>query len=275
MTEQPASSLTRRKFLGLAVAGATTMVAAQWVTTHIAPCQAEGNDTAESWGMLIDLTRCVGCGSCALACKARNNLPTNSPPTELNSDTFTFVDQRQATTSTGESVTRYVKRQCMHCLDASCVSACPAGAMHKSAEGPVVYNASRCLGCRYCQMACPFDVPAFAWDNGLTPTISKCWLCYEAVSEGGRPACASACPTGALRFGNRSDLLAQAHALIASNPGRYVATSSASLKSAARRCCMCLMCRLTNWAFRPICRPPHPRRKQKRLWALCRTSSAA
>jgi formate dehydrogenase iron-sulfur subunit len=110
----------------------------------------------------------------------------------------------------------------MHCLNAACVSACPAAAMYNSGQGPVVYRPNRCLGCRYCQVACPFEVPRFEWDNGINPQISKCWLCYDRLQAGQKPACVEACPTGTLRFGEREELLAQAHAQIASNPGRYV-----------------------------------------------------
>jgi formate dehydrogenase iron-sulfur subunit len=173
--------------------------------------------------MLIDLTRCAGCNSCALACKTSNNLPgAEVEPQALNSNTYTFVEQHSVITPEGQTETRSVKRQCMHCLDAACVSACPAGAMYKSEEGPVVYRAERCLGCRYCQIACPFEVPSFEWENGLTPVISKCWLCYDRLAEGQNPACAAACPTGALKFGRRDRLLARAHAQIASYPERYI-----------------------------------------------------
>jgi formate dehydrogenase iron-sulfur subunit len=173
--------------------------------------------------MLIDLTRCTGCNSCALACKEANQLPEpDVAPQALSSEVYSFVDVREAHTAGGEAQTRYVKRQCMHCLNAACVSACPAAAMHSSGQGPIIYRPNRCLGCRYCQLACPFEVPRFEWDNGVNPVIHKCWMCYERLQEGQKPACVEACPTGTLRFGKREDLLVQAHAQIASNPGRYM-----------------------------------------------------
>lgn len=217
------SGWARRDFLkmmGIGIAAATT---AGLFTGRAYPVRASEAPAAQTWGMLIDLTRCVGCNSCALACKESNNLPhLDVVPQALDPDTYTFVDERQVITADGGLETRYVKRQCMHCLNAACVSACPAAAMHSSGQGPVVYRPHRCLGCRYCQVACPFGVPRFDWDNGINPVISKCWLCYDRLQAGQKPACAEACPTGALRFGQRADLLAQAHAQITSNPGRYI-----------------------------------------------------
>jgi len=214
--------ISRRDFLKSLGLGAAAAAAASLLpeTTALA-AEAPAGPT---WGMLIDLTRCTGCNSCALACKEANGLPQipGKVPTALEADTYTFVEAFQVANLRGEIVTRYVKRQCMHCLEAACVSACPAAAMHSSGEGPVIYRASRCLGCRYCEVACPFAIPRFNWDNSITPTINKCWMCYERLKEGEEPACVAACPTGAIRFGRRDDLLAQAHARIASHPDRYV-----------------------------------------------------
>lgn len=213
--------LSRRQFLKRASAS-TVALCALAAAPELAFASG-GEASSDGWGMLIDLTRCQGCQSCALACKEANDRPDPSqPPTELSANAYSFVDERQAINLRGEPVTRHVKRQCMHCLDAACVSACPAAAMHKTESGPVAYRANRCLGCRYCQIGCPFGVPQFDWNVGLTPEIRKCWMCYERLETGGRPACADACPTGAIRFGKRSDLLAEAHAQIVSNPGRYI-----------------------------------------------------
>jgi len=221
----PAQKLTlsRREFLktvGVGIAAATT---AKLLVGEAHPVHANETSAGDTWGVLIDLTRCTGCNSCALACKDSNNLPNaDVVPQSLDSNAYTFVEARQVVTNDGETRTRYVKRQCMHCLNAACVSACPAAAMHSSGAGPVVYRSNRCLGCRYCQIACPFEVPRFEWDNGVNPVISKCWLCYDRLQAGQKPACVEACPTGTLRFGQRDELLVQAHAQIASNPGRYI-----------------------------------------------------
>ncbi|RME69835.1 MAG: 4Fe-4S dicluster domain-containing protein [Chloroflexi bacterium] len=215
--------VSRREFLKRMGTGAVGLVALQWVSMAQPALAADDPPPEEAWGILIDLTRCVGCNSCALACKASNGLPApDVAPSALSADVYTFVEAHTVTTADGTAGTRYVKRQCMHCVNASCVSACPAAAMYKSPQGPVVYRPERCLGCRYCEVACPFGVPRFEWDNGLTPTINKCWMCFDRLQQGEQPACVSACPTGAMRFGKRSELLAQAHAQIASNPHRYV-----------------------------------------------------
>jgi formate dehydrogenase iron-sulfur subunit len=217
------SRLSRRDFLKTVGAGMAAAATVGFLSSQAYPAYASEEPLGPSWGVLIDVTRCIGCNSCALACKESNHLPDPEVvPHELSSDVYTFVDVRQVTTPDGEVGKRYVKRQCMHCLNAACVSACPAAAMHSSGQGPVIYRPNRCLGCRYCQVACPFQVPRFDWDNGVNPVISKCWMCYERLQQGERPACVEACPTGTLRFGQRSELLAQAHAQIASNPGRYI-----------------------------------------------------
>jgi formate dehydrogenase iron-sulfur subunit len=223
MSKVTNSKLSRRAFLKKFGAGVAAATATQLLYGQPCPAYASEAPAGQSWGMLIDLTRCAGCNSCALACKQANNLPrTEGNPQALASDTYTFVDERPITMPDGSIEMRYVKRQCMHCLNAACVSACPAAAMYNSGDGPVIYRSNRCLGCRYCQVACPFEVPRFEWENGITPVISKCWLCYDRLKEGQKPACAEACPSGALRFGRRDQLLAQAHAQIASNPGRYI-----------------------------------------------------
>jgi formate dehydrogenase iron-sulfur subunit len=220
MSATDRTKFTRRTFLKQVGAGVAAVMASQMLPISVLADEAA---VAKTPALLIDLTRCTGCNSCALACKESNELPGSiDPPAAFNSDTYTFVDTIQTTTSSGETVERSVKRQCMHCLDPACVSACPAAAMYKSDEGPVIYRAERCLGCRYCQIGCPFGVPSFEWENGLTPVISKCWLCYDRLQAGEKPACASACPTGAIRFGRRDHLLVEAHAKIVSNPGRYV-----------------------------------------------------
>lgn len=211
-------TLSRRDFVrkaGLGIAAAAT--AAVLTQRNVAKASdAEASD--EAIGVLIDLTRCTGCNSCALACKVANNKPNpETPPHELSSDALSYV----ATIETADGQTYHAKRQCMHCLHPACVSACTVGALRKTTEGPVVYDSYKCIGCRYCQYACPFGVPTYDWDNPLG-LIHKCQLCVGRLEEGESPACVASCPNGALRFGKRSDLIAQAHAQIASHPDLYL-----------------------------------------------------
>ena len=223
MSERNLPQLSRREFLRRMGLGAAAGVGGWLLADGVRSVAASEGEGGETWGILIDVSRCVGCNSCALACKESNDLPApDQVPEALDAVAFTYVEPVSLVTAAGEDVTRYVKRQCMHCLDAACVSACPAAAMYSSGEGPIVYRAARCLGCRYCGVGCPFSIPRFNWDDGLAPTINKCWMCYDRLLASEQPACAGACPTGALHFDSRANLLARAHALIDSNPERYV-----------------------------------------------------
>lgn len=211
--------LSRREFLKTAGAGAAAVTATCVLAGATGPAQASGPTSENGWGMLIDVTRCTGCQSCALACKETYNRPNPTvEPAALSSDAYTFIDLRPGA-NPAEPLA--VKRQCMHCQHPACVSACTVGALTKSADGPVVYESKKCIGCRYCQYACPFGVPTYDWSNPLG-LIHKCQMCVERLQEGELPACVESCPAGALRFGRRSDLLAQARARINSNPGRYI-----------------------------------------------------
>lgn len=217
MTSQP--TLTRRDFLKAAGTGAAAVTATCVLAGHAEPALASGPASDQAWGMLIDVTRCNGCQSCALACKQANDRPNPTvEPKALSSEAYTFIDVRNSADS-AEPLN--VKRQCMQCVHPACASACTVGALRKTPEGPVVYDSKKCIGCRYCQYACPFGVPTYDWNNPLG-LIHKCQLCVQRLAEGELPACVSSCPAGALRFGRRSDLLTQAHAQIRSNPGRYV-----------------------------------------------------
>ncbi len=162
-------------------------------------------------GILFDATKCIGCGACAEACKEQNKLPGPVEP-QPSAYTWTTVEAK------GDA---YVRHLCMHCLVPTCASVCPVGALHKTPEGPVVYDAEKCMGCRYCMMACPFDVPKYQWDRAV-PVIGKCVMCTSRVKEGKATACAEACPAEATVFGSRADLLKEAKARIAAEPGKYV-----------------------------------------------------
>lgn len=172
--------------------------------------------------VLVDITRCVGCESCSVACRLFNELPPEKQGAqkhELIAGQWTVI-QSHTVNFKGGRVRRFVKNQCLHCLEPACASACFARALQKTPEGPVVYNASLCVGCRYCMLACPFDIPKYEW-NQVFPKISKCQMCLSRVAKNEMPACVSVCPTGALTFGTREDMLKEAHKRIAKSPDLY------------------------------------------------------
>ena len=143
-----------------------------------------------SKAMLIDTTRCIGCRACQIACKSWNNLPaapttfseTGSNPRFLSSKDFNRIIFREVVSPQGEVSWHFISRRCMHCLDPACVSACPVGALQKLASGPVVYDDGRCIGCRYCMMACPFQIPKFEWEAAV-PYIRKCTFLRRSPSR--------------------------------------------------------------------------------------------
>jgi formate dehydrogenase iron-sulfur subunit len=164
-----------------------------------------------SAGLLFDSTMCIGCGACAAACKEVNGLPEEVEP-RLTAYTWTVVEAHDGA---------YARRLCMHCLDPTCASVCPVAALERSPQGAVTYDATRCIGCRYCMMACPFEIPKYQWDRAV-PVVGKCVLCQSRLAAAGVPACAEACPTGATLFGERDALLAEAKSRQSAEPGKYV-----------------------------------------------------
>ncbi len=187
----------------------------------------------DEYGCLVDTTLCVGCRECEKACNQANDLPPK--PTEFsdrsvfennrrpNSNHFTVVNRYPGPPSLSQKERKetFIKTQCMHCLEPACVSACIVGALQKTPEGPVTYNADRCIGCRYCLVACPFQIPAYEYNDPIAPRVRKCNFCFERVKEGRRPACVEACPREAIVFGKREELIELARKKIHAKPARY------------------------------------------------------
>jgi formate dehydrogenase iron-sulfur subunit len=149
--------------------------------------------------ILVDITKCIGCRSCEQACKQVHGFPLGSEP-RLSPTALTVVEEHQD---------RFVRRMCMNCQDPACASACLVGALKKTALGPVTYDSSKCIGCRYCIVACPFNVPRYQWSK-LVPFVTKCDMCYQRQVKDQLPACVEACPVQASIAGWRDEILEEA-----------------------------------------------------------------
>jgi formate dehydrogenase iron-sulfur subunit len=172
--------------------------------------------------ILTDVTRCIGCEKCVEACVKANGLGEYTPGAEPHiQDVGDGLSDRRWTAVLRKPEEHFVRKQCRHCLDPACVSVCPVGAMHKTPEGPVVYNKSICIGCRYCMMACPFGIPRYDWSSAV-PYVNKCTMCYTRLREGKLPACVEACPTEATIFGDRDELIAEASSRLKADTTKYI-----------------------------------------------------
>lgn len=179
-------------------------------------------------GMLIDLSKCMGCRGCQVACKQWNDLPAEE--TSIGTE-FTNPQTRSAYTWTlvefmtkeveGRTLSTFTKTQCLHCLHPACESVCIGAAIKKTEAGPVIVNHDKCIGCRYCQIACPFGVPKYEFDKAV-PKMQKCTMCADRIDAGMKPACAQTCPSNAIIFGERDELLKMAHDRIAKGKGKYI-----------------------------------------------------
>jgi len=206
--------MDRRALLkGLAVAGTGAAVGSSTTEASEAP-QAP----PDAVGMLYDATRCIGCRACVTACKTANDLAGNlyDPPQDLDGQTKNIIKKLEVD---GE-ITSYMKAQCMHCIDPGCANACMIGALKKRDFGIVTWDGTRCIGCRYCQVACPYNIPKFQWDTA-NPKIVKCELCLHMLKQGKEPGCCQACPKEAVIFGTYEELLADAKGRVASHPDSY------------------------------------------------------
>lgn len=188
----------------------------------------------ETYGCLVDTSLCIGCRLCEQACNERNRLSKPGVSFEdltvlermrrMDETSYTVIN-RYGRTEAGKPELKnpptFVKFQCMHCHDPACVSACIVGALTKNPSGPVTYDVGKCIGCRYCMIACPFQVPAYEYHNPLTPEVRKCTFCFKDIQNGRLPACAQICPREVITFGKRSELLHLANWKIRTHPGRY------------------------------------------------------
>jgi Fe-S-cluster-containing dehydrogenase component len=209
---------SRRSFFKIAGATAGTGLLAG------STARAETASADDKPGVLVDTTRCVGCRACEAACAEANGLP---PPPEgddvlaarrdTSQTAFTVINRTEAPGG-GD---RFGKKQCMHCISPACASACPVRALDKQPSGPVTYNPSKCMGCRYCMVACPFEIPKYEYESAV-PRVRKCSFCAPRQAKGLPPACAEVCPSGALTFGTRHELLEEAKKRIYAPGATYV-----------------------------------------------------
>jgi Fe-S-cluster-containing dehydrogenase component len=206
----------RRGFFKVAAIGAGVASAK---SAEASPAAQAGKD--ESPSVLVDTTLCVGCRACEAGCAEANQNP--APP--AGDDVFATQRETSITSFTvvnkAADTKRFAKRQCMHCVAPACASACPVRAIDKKPEGPVTYDPSACLGCRYCMVACPFEIPKYEYAS-ITPRVRKCTFCHERQLAGLKPACVEVCPSGALTFGRRDEMLDLARTRIYTNKDRYL-----------------------------------------------------
>lgn len=230
-TENP--SLERRGFLQVAAASTATALVIILNRNRIGQASGPAGEGEYSWAMVIDQTKCTGCGYCTKACQAHNDVP---PGIEWNRVI-------KAGEIAGKMV--YLPRPCQHCDHAPCISVCPVKASYKRPDGIVMMDYDRCIGCRYCEVACPYGARAFNWSeftgqNPVVPewgmpeierrprgVVEKCSFCYQRIDRGlalgltpgidteATPACVVACPVGARTFGNLNESDSEVNQLLA------------------------------------------------------------
>jgi len=220
-------AISRRKFLSCIGAAALTTT-----TNGLSKAYGASNKHfkghPDSFGILHDITKCIGCRKCEAACNKVNEL---TQP-EKSFEDLSILDQKRRTDANIYTVVNkfkhdtrapvFVKKQCNHCMEPACASACFVKALNKTKTGAVIYDESLCVGCRYCMIACPFEIPAYEYHKALTPRITKCTMCYPRLLEGKLPGCVEACPKEALIFGERDKLLKAAWQRIYRYPDQYL-----------------------------------------------------
>jgi len=217
--------IRRRNFLKTALGGGL-LLATGAAGVNSATASTPKHLPPHAVGILYDSNLCIGCQACMSACKDANDMPpefsgeqkTWDSPIDLSAKTLNIIKMHKE----GGQIS-FVKRQCMHCLEPACVNACPVSAMQKDKKtGIVTYNKDACIGCRYCQIACPYNIPKFEWDKPF-PQIQKCQLCEHLIEQGDYPACCKACPTGASLFGPVKELKKEARRRLRMKPGKTYA----------------------------------------------------
>lgn len=217
---------SRRKFFKqLAAFGATgTALASAAPEKSIAKTSNDRNKNR--MGVLVDSTVCIGCRKCEWACKVAHNIECDEFESYKNDETLESLRRPDTTNLTVvnkylNNGKRTVKLQCMHCEFPACESACIVGAITKNENGAVIWDTEKCIGCRYCMVACPFQIPAFEYHKALDPKIVKCDFCIDRTSDKQLPACVNICPVEALTYGNREELIIEAKRRIRNHPEIY------------------------------------------------------
>lgn len=234
-------SMNRRDFLKTAAAGGGMLLASQAMPAN---ASMPRELPPEAVGMLYDATLCIGCKSCMVNCKTYNSVPrgalysekmTSPPydystpdriwddPHDLSGKSLNIIKVYKNGTAVNKDVVEngysFVKQHCLHCISPACVSACPVAALRKDPKnGVVFYEESKCIGCRYCQLACPFRIPKYEFEKA-SPQVRKCQLCHHRYEEGKFSACCEFCPTGASIFGKVVDLRKEAEKRLALKTG--------------------------------------------------------
>jgi len=200
------------------------------VNTKPAKAAPENILSEDRMGVLVDTTACIGCRNCEWACKKAHDIPAGNIDSYADKSAFNQMRRpdKSALTVVNQYENKkeinapfYTKVQCMHCDHPACVSACIVGAFSKQENGSVIWDTNKCIGCRYCMVACPFQIPSFEYDKAIDPKIKKCDLCFDRTKKGELPACVNICPVEALTYGPRSELIKIAREKLQLYPDRY------------------------------------------------------
>jgi formate dehydrogenase iron-sulfur subunit len=209
----------------------SSVVAASSIPTGTGYSKPKVELSKDRYGVLVDTTVCIGCRKCEYACKTAHDLPTKGPDSYEDKSVYkikrrpddkslTVVNAYENDKNPHQQIT--VKVQCMHCEQPACLSACIVGAFTKNETGAVLWDEDKCIGCRYCMVACPFQIPAYEYAKALEARVVKCDWCQDRLAQNQLPACVDICPVEALIFGKRSDLIRLAHNKINANPEKYI-----------------------------------------------------